>query len=389
MPDRPPSGGPDGDLLARYLAGECSEAEAAAVRRYLMARPNAARALEQYLLHLDGAASRPESPDSGASWAALRARLAGVDQEASPGRVSTARGADPPGGTPGSSGARRRPFGALGVPGRSARWQRVAAAAIAASVAAVAALGYEPARRTGVAAPSPPRTYATAFRQRAELTLSDGTRVRVAPASRLRVAADFGAERRDVYLEGEAYFEVVHDETRPFTVFARNASASDLGTAFSVRSYPEDQAVRVVVRDGAVALSGVGRLDAGDVGRLHAEGRGSVQRGADVDALLGWLDGGLTFDDVPLGGVLQDMRRWYGVDVRLADSSLASLPFTGVLTGLPPRAAVDLVGATLGLRVVRDGDQVSLERIAGRTPHPSSHRAPRGARSSPRSAVPP
>src|SRR5256885_1096045 len=63
----------------------------------------------------------------------------------------------------------------------------------------------------------PRLTYVTAVRERSELRLPDGTRVRLAPASKLRVATDFGVERRDVYLDGEAYFEVVHDEMRPFT----------------------------------------------------------------------------------------------------------------------------------------------------------------------------
>jgi transmembrane sensor len=147
--------------------------------------------------------------------------------------------------------------------------------------------------------------------------------------------------------------------------------------------------VRVVVREGAVALSGVGRLDAGDMGRLHAEGGATVERGVDVDALLGWLEGGLAFEDVPLGQVLQDLQRWYGVDVRLADSALASLPFTGSLSGLPPRAAVELVGATLGLRVRRDADALSLERVAGRTPHGSPLPGRRAARPSSRSTAPP
>lgn len=219
--------------------------------------------------------------------------------------------------------------------------------------------------------PLPPRVYATAEAQRAELVLSDGTRVRIAPASRLRIAADYGGERRDVWLEGQAYFDVVHDEQRPFTVYSGNASARDLGTAFAVRSYAEDGAVQVVVRDGEVALSGVGRLAAGDVGRLTADGAATVRRGADVEGMLGWLDGRHAFADTPLSQVLLTLHRWYGVEVGLADSALATLPFTGTLDEVPPRAAIDLVAATLGLRVRQDGAALVLERDPGRTPRQS------------------
>ena len=243
-------------------------------------------------------------------------------------------------------------------------------AAVAVGVAAVVVLD---ARRAEV--PLPPRVYETTEAQRAELVLSDGTRVRIAPASRLRIAADYGDERRDVWLDGQAYFDVVHDARRPFTVYAGNASARDLGTTFAVRSYAEDRAVQVVVREGVVALSGVGRLVAGDVGRLTAEGAASVRRGADVEEMLGWLDGRHAFTDTPLDQVLLTLHRWYGVEVRLADSALATLPFTGTLDEVPPRAAIDLVAATLGLRVRHEGAALVLEKDPGRAPRRPAARA--------------
>lgn len=129
-------------------------------------------------------------------------------------------------------------------------------------------------------------------------------------------------------------------------------------------------------------MSGVGRLAAGDLGRLAAEGKASVRRGVDVDALLGWVDGRLEFHDAPLGRVLQDVGRWYGTDLRLADARLGALPFTGSLTGLPADEATDVVAATLGLRARRgDGGRVVLERIPGRTPHPGAARRGTASRS--------
>jgi transmembrane sensor len=215
--------------------------------------------------------------------------------------------------------------------------------------------------------------------ERAELRLSDGTRVRIGPRSRLRVASDYGADRRDVYLEGEAYFDVKHDERAPFTVFAGNASARDVGTAFSVRSFAEDSAVQVVVRSGEVAMSGVGTLIAGDVGHLTSDGRASLRHGVDVRPLLGWTTGALAFDDARLERVLFDLRRWYDVDVRLADSSLAALPFTGSIGDASPEAAVGIVAATLGLSARRDGATIVLETISGRTPRAKRGSAPSGA----------
>jgi ferric-dicitrate binding protein FerR (iron transport regulator) len=260
--------------------------------------------------------------------------------------------------------------------GGASRWRR---ATLGACVAAgLVGVGLFRATQHGEVAPAdtrPDETFVTANRERAELRLSDGTRIHLAPASHLRVAAAYGESRRDVYLEGEAYFEVEHDAHRPFTVYAGNAIARDLGTQFAVRSYRDDDAVQVVVRKGAVAFSRVGRLGAGDVGRLATNGSTSLTHRVRVDSLLGWLDGRLAFHDAPLSTVLRELRRWHDTDVQLADPALGTLPFTGVLTDASFRSSIGVVAATLGLRVRHSHDRVVLERIGGLTPvSPTSSR---------------
>lgn len=345
-----------------------------------MAHPEAARVLARALEELDGGAARPAAPDARASLAALRARLSaptGPDL-AIPGPSVAASAVQP-------TVARARSAASIGRSNplwwgqrlRSRRGVLVAAGVCLAALAGGAAIwGRQPTsndvqgesrlaeatRRTQGGA-----LYVTAPGQRAEVLLRDGTRVRLAPASQLRVATDYGIGRRDVYLDGEAYFDVTHDERRPFTVFTANASAQDLGTQFSVRSYPGEGAVEVVVREGSVALSGVGPLEAGDVGRLTAKGRTDVRRGVDADSALGWLDGRLVFHDAPLADVLRDVGRWYDVEVS-AEPALAALPFTGTLAGGSADAAVELVAATLGLRVEHDGSRHVLQRELARTP---------------------
>ena len=366
MADRNPPDAPDAELLDRYLAGECTELEGAVVRRWLMANPAAARALEQFVRRLDAGDGAPAPPDAAASWATLRARLRVVD-EAPPAPSAPPASLYQPSPDhvhePSSRPRRRRSFEVRQVRGARWWWGGMAAAATLLAAAALERAG----RPRDVAPPPAAGSYATATMQRADIQLSDGTRVRLAPASRLRVASDFGHERRDVYLEGEAFFDVAHD-ARPFTVFAGNASARDLGTAFSVRGYAEDSAVRVIVREGEVALSGVGRLAAGDLGRLTSRRAASDQHGDDVALQLGCLEGRHGYRDAPLGDVLRDLARWYGTEVQVADSALLQLPFTGVVEGRRPKAAIDLVASTLGLTVRREGARTLLVPTTGRTP---------------------
>lgn len=355
-PDRFPPEGPDPELLGRYLAGECTESEAAFVRRCLMARPDAARTLDTFLARLDGPV--PAMPDEDASWAALSNRL----------KVADGAATASSGSTPARSRTPHRHFVLHSRPDARPWWRRSWALAIAATAAAavIVALRGPEARRAEPAAA--PRVYATSSAQRAEITLTDGTRITLAPESRLRVSADFGTERRDVYLEGEAFFDVAHDAARPFTAYAGNASAHDIGTAFAIRSYANDHSVQIAVREGVVAMSGIGPLAAGDVGTLTSDGRTNVRHGADVGALLGWLDGKLAYTDAPLGRVVDDLHRWHGAEIVIRDSSLAALPFTGEMNGLSTASALDLVARTLGLRVRRDGERFTLSADARRAP---------------------
>lgn len=376
MPDRVPGDGIDAELLDRYLAHECTEAEDAIVRRHLMARPDLAAALASFLTDLEDERSRPAPPDARESWLRLRGRMRETESD-----LLTVPGASPKGRQ--VAGAKGRHLFALLPSRRNGSGWRIVTATVAAGLVVVAV--FRVARKDTAPAESrpPEETFATANRERAELRLSDGTRIRLAPASHIRVAADYGEKERSVYLEGQGYFEVKHDESRPFIVYAGTAIARDIGTDFAVRSYAEDRAVQVVVRTGAVAMSGVGRLGAGDVGRLGIDGTSSLTHGVAVDALLAWLDGRLVFHDAPLATVIAELRRWHDADVQLADPKLGTLPFTGVLTDVSFRSSVDLVAATLGLRVRRAGERVTLERIGGLTPsslsHPSRAAAPDNA----------
>lgn len=271
MTDRTPFDELDADLLDRYLAGEGSAEEMAQVRRWLAAHPEASRRLDTFLAEI-GDVRRPAPPNAAGSWRTLRARM----------RTSeTPRRLEPE--------TRPRLESVTDAPPRARmdwRWSVVTAAAC---IAVIVAVSWVASRVQPAAFPPVRRAHATSVNERAEFRLPDGTRVRLAPRSRVRASSDFGTERRDVFLDGEAFFEVAIDEAHPFTVFAGNASVRDVGGVFDVRAYSGDSAVTVVVRDGSVALSGVGQLGPGELGRVMADGRALRRPAVPVDSLLGWM----------------------------------------------------------------------------------------------------
>jgi hypothetical protein len=103
---------------------------------------------------------------------------------------------------------------------------------------------------------------ATETGQRASVTLSDGSHVTVGGASRIRVAPTFG-RTREVYLDGEAFFEVAHDASRPFIVRAARGTARAVGTKFNIDAYYSSPELAVLVVRQSDGIPGQGWWVAG------------------------------------------------------------------------------------------------------------------------------
>jgi len=198
----------------------------------------------------------------------------------------------------------------------------------------------------------------------------------LAPGSRLSVAADFDA-KRTVELEGAAYFEVKHDAARSFTVRSRDAEIRDIGTAFSV-STDASGSVTVAVTEGVVAMravsSGAGtsvELRAGDRGVMGAwsetttgDARSKdevvVSRGAVTADDVAWTHGDLIYRDAPMSVVQADLKRWYGIELQLTDSTLRRRTLKVSFAGDSAASAVRKIALALGAEAVQRGDTILL-----------------------------
>ncbi len=238
-----------------------------------------------------------------------------------------------------------------------------------------------------VVAVAPMREVATTRGEQATLDLADGSRVILAADSKLRIPADYNrpsrnGSRRELELEGKAFFEVVHDSARPFVVRTATAVTEDLGTEFVIDAYPESRATLVVVASGSVALWRSGRLTdsamtqaretraakesslvlaAGTLGRVDAGGTARLTRNISVDDYLSWTKGILLFRSTPLDQAILELNRWYDVDVRLATPALARRRLTAELRNEPFDVALRRLTMTLGVNAQRLGNVITLE----------------------------
>lgn len=168
--------------------------------------------------------------------------------------------------------------------------------------------------------------YATHRGQVTHLTLADGTRLALAPNSRVGIARDYPIHR-DVTLLGEAYFEVATHQGAPFLVHTGNVTTRVLGTAFNVEHYADDRDVRVMVTSGKVTVTtprnSTITLVPHMIGRV-TDSTTFVTTIGDVTPYHTWTHGVLEFHNTPVRDVLRIVGRWYDVRFEIADTSIAA-----------------------------------------------------------------
>lgn len=151
-----------------------------------------------------------------------------------------------------------------------------------------------------------------------KVVLCDGTEVWLNANTNFVYPTVFVGNERVVTLEGEAYFKVTKDSKHPFIVKTPNVQTRVLGTEFNIRSYtPED--THVVLINGKVEVSNAEggsftRLYPGEDAHLQSDGNFLLTE-VDLDSYVYWKDGYFYFDDVTLKDIMQNLGRWYNVNI--------------------------------------------------------------------------
>lgn len=240
------------------------------------------------------------------------------------------------------------------------------AAILALSVGGILRVSRRPAAPSETAATSPVAEIHTSRGQRTTIRLADSTLVTLAPMSHLRLAQGYGARSREVFLEGEAAFTVVHDTNRPFAVHTAHAIARDLGTRFVVRAYAADPRTDVMVAEGLVAVDPVASagdtlvLTRGELARLSADGRWTRIRGIPSDRYFGWTEGRLVFRDVSLREAITQLCRWYDVDIHLASEDIGARSLDASFRGESAAEILHVIATVLKLDLVQAGHTYTL-----------------------------
>lgn len=164
------------------------------------------------------------------------------------------------------------------------------------------------------------------------LTLSDGTAVVLNAESNLRFPVKFTGENREVWLEGEAYFEVAHNSGQPFIVHVNHTTVKVLGTFFNVMAYQNEKNTEITLVKGSVDVGVAGRHELLMPGNQFVVNNSTLQtenRKVDVFQYISWKEGMLLFDDLSLEQLMNRLSRWYDISFEFRREELKQRLFSG------------------------------------------------------------
>lgn len=167
-----------------------------------------------------------------------------------------------------------------------------------------------------------------------ELTLSDGTKVWLNESSKLKYPEEFKRNKREVFLTGEAFFEVAKDADKPFIINSQNSITEVLGTSFNVKSYLDDDDIIVTVVEGKVSFTGKDISDAplilekDDKGILNKVTNTLTKQKNDDLNFMAWKTGQLIFKATPIKDVAETLSAYYDVIFDIQDKEINSCRLT-------------------------------------------------------------
>ncbi len=322
-------------LIGRYLSGEMTPGEKASFEEQLRKDPDLKELVDEYRKVLDSVDSLAQSAsyDLDAEWELLRPMLPGYGTE----KVKQ-------------------------LPGRT-RTLTYYAYRIAAVLILGLVLGFSwlyVSRMAGM-------ERVVAREEPVEIMLDDGSQVTVNRNSTLRYKRKFLDGERQVFLSGEAWFEVARDTTRPFVIDAGEALVEVLGTSFNVNAYKENPVVEITVETGLVALSSKNDqkeliiMKAGTAGTYHKKQKELTLLASSDPNNLSWKTRELYFDASSLQEVADLVNQVYGSYLVISNPDLATCEITVTFKNQSLEAVLKVLKETLDLQISHSGHEIRLD----------------------------
>lgn len=198
-----------------------------------------------------------------------------------------------------------------------------------------------------------------------EIILPDGSKITLNSGSTLKYPKKFNSDQREVFLNGEAYFEVKHSNKKPFIVNSGKIKAQVLGTSFNVSSYLKADKIEVTVLSGKVAVQDIKNkrstfLLPEQRVTLDVVKGSFLKSPAKSDEALYWMYGRLIFDDATLLDVTQHLERKYKLKITLDNPELSKCKINAVFKKQPVAEILDIITTLTNTTYKQTKDSIKI-----------------------------
>ena len=191
------------------------------------------------------------------------------------------------------------------------------------------------------------------------------------PPPVLNTPPPFNGDERVVHLEGEAYFEVAKNHSKPFIVKLKNQQITVLGTSFNIQAFNDDRFSVTTLLSGSILLESFWTLKDGKVSSMklkpNQQARSDNRTGSiflsETDASISnaWVGGKYRFKDETLVSIVKRLENYYGVNIRLAHDSLRNIRYTGTFSldqGI--QEVLDIINSEKQYTFMKDGKDILI-----------------------------
>lgn len=209
------------------------------------------------------------------------------------------------------------------------------------------------------------------FGKRFALELSDGTKVHLNSGTTLKYPKKFIAGlNRQVYLDGEAFFDVAKDKKHPFIVNADNLNVRVLGTHFNISSYSEDESTDVVLVEGSVGMYAANAefnssvntvLKPGYLGSFNKKNTQINTKSVVTDGYTSWIKGGLVFRNVAFKNIITKLERHYNVTIENQNQKLDTAVFYANFSDEPIEKVLSYFNDVYGIKYTINKNQILIK----------------------------
>ncbi len=198
-------------------------------------------------------------------------------------------------------------------------------------------------------------------------TLADGTMVWLNSSSQLTFPTRFTGSTREVIVEGEVYFEVQHDENRPFIVWVGDMNVQVLGTKFCISAYPENEGIMTTLVQGAVQVTSGDKqvvLQPGYQAVVDQHSGVIKQRAVELSLYTSWVQGVFEYENMELNDIMIQLARWYDVQFTFSAPEYKERCFTGVVRKYEDLDDVlDMIEKTTNVKFIVNGRNVTITSL--------------------------